>query len=124
MIDSSTKRAIRWLRNRDKNRRLLAVFSLIWGVALISAGVWTLQSTGSLMTEIMDLHAEEPGFSLPLLPQVAALQTKAELSLMLGFLGVIFGAIRLFVPDSKTKILLALVDQTKLDESKEDGGNA
>ena len=120
MIDSSTRRAIRWLRNREKNRRALAVFSLIWGVVMISLGLWTLQSTGSLLAETIDLHAEEPGYSLPLISHIAAIQTKAEFSLMIGFLGVVFGAIRLFVPDTKSKILLALIDKTQLEE----GGDA
>ncbi len=124
MAQNPTNRAIRWLRNREKNRRVLAVFTLVLGAVMIAVGVWTLQSSGSSMVEIIDAFADEPGYLLPLVSMVTTLQIKGEILLLGGILLVVFGIIRLFIPDSKTAILLALIDETQIDHKGNNDGNA
>jgi len=117
MIDSSTRRAIRWLRNREKNRRYLAAVMVVLGATMFALGLGALKSSGSRMAEIIGALEHEPGYLLPLVALESSVQTISVLVTLGGIFVVITAIVRFCFPDSKTVALLALIDKTRIGDS-------
>lgn len=101
------EKAIRTLRFRDRHRRFLAVCIIAWGISMAALGWWTIRIAGQSIEELAGALPDE---SLAAIPIAVAFVVGLS-CLAIGGVAMIFGTVRIFIPDPKTTVLLDLVDR-------------
>jgi len=82
---------------------------------MVALGLSMQRSSGIRIGEIVGAFPDDPGFALPLVAFETTHQTTGQISILVGTVAIGFGIVRIVVPDPKTTVLLALVDDSGLE---------
>jgi len=114
---TNLKRAIRTLRKADKKRRQNSAICVVIGLAVLASGIWAQLASAKMLGDTLEQFSDSPLLAISLVVPTAATITLGFLNIFLGFGFSAFWAFRFFVPDPKTTVLLALLEQARLEQN-------
>ena len=116
---TKTARAVRTLKKSEKWRRLNSILCVIIGLAVCGSGLWVQFSAAEMVEQTIELFEDSPTTAIEMVVPTASTMTLAHLNIFLGLGFAGFWAVRFFVPDPKTTVLLELLEQSGLDKNSD-----
>lgn len=114
---TNLERAFRTLRRADKNRRLNSAICVVIGLAVLASGIWAQLASAKFLGDTLEQFSDSPLLAISLTAPAAATITLGFLNIFLGLGFSVYWAFRFFVPDPKTTVLLALLEQANLEQN-------
>jgi len=112
-------RAIRSLEYQHARRRTLAITFIVSGLLMVASGWWAQHVASESISGALEAFYDTPIVAIGVVSAVNTSFTIGRLFVFGGFLLSVFGVIRLFIPDPKTTVLLALLEQANMEQTNE-----
>jgi len=90
------------------------------GMIMVALGWWAQRRAAESIGQVMEMFDDTPIVAFGLISSIYQTLTTGHLVVMLGIFVALFGVIRFFYPDPKTTVLMALLEQSNLDQKNSD----
>ena len=117
-------RAIRTLRYQQTHRRAVAITLIVCGLFLIVSGWFAQYTISQSVGQALEDFYDTPIVAIGVVSAVNSTFTMGRLLVFGGIFLVVFGVIRFFIPDPRTTVLMALLEQSNLEKKNGTSENA
>ena len=109
------RQAINALRRQQARRRSMPFTLVGAGVIIGALGAWAQYRAARLIGDAIEAFYDTPSIAIGVVSGINPTVTFGRLLVFFGIGLALFGLVRLFFPDPKNTVLLALLEQSRLD---------
>jgi len=110
------RRAINALRKQQARRRSMPFTLIAAGMIVAALGGWGQKRAARLIGDSIEAFYDSPTIAIGVVSGIIPTATIGRLWVFFGIGLALFGLVRLFYPDPKNAILLALLEKSNLDD--------
>ncbi len=115
MKSNDLQQAINQLRNWEARRRYVSTTLIVGGVVLVALGGWGQHYAGQLIADAIEAFYDTPAVAIGVVSGIIPTVTITRLTMFLGLGLAGLGLAMRFYPDPRATILLALLDESDLE---------
>ena len=111
--------AINALRKQEARRRSMPITLVVVGMIIAALGGWGQYRVAQFIGDAIESFYDTPSIAIGVVSGISPTVTIGRLQFFFGIGLALFGLVRLFYPDPKNTVLLALYEHSKLDSEND-----